>query len=146
MKAQIEDELKGATYYDLTTKDGIIHTDPRTVETVINGLGTTFQELTSGGDSSATDPRLPVNGFPQEPQSYGLLVHLLNKIIGTANQYMPRSRLSEFRFHPLKGKVKDICGTYKGLKPDGVGIIGELPTEPKNSAKNPLKSPPKTLS
>jgi hypothetical protein len=59
---------------------------------------------------------------------------------------MPRSRLSEFRFHPLKGEVKDIYGTYKGLKPDGVGIIGELPTEPKKSAKNLLKSPPKTLS
>ena len=44
MKVQIEDELKGATYYvDLTTEDGIIHADPRIVETVIDGLGTTFQ-------------------------------------------------------------------------------------------------------
>jgi hypothetical protein len=88
MNPLIEDELKGATHYvDLTTEDGIIHADPTAVEAVIDGLGATFQTLTSGGDSSATDPRFPVNGFPQEPHSYELLVHLLNKIIDTANRY-----------------------------------------------------------
>ena len=68
MKVLIEDDLKAATYYvDMTTEGGILHADPRTVETMIDGLGITFQSLTSGGDSSATNPRFPVNGFRREP-------------------------------------------------------------------------------
>ena len=57
---------------------------------------------------------------------------------------MPRSQLSELLFHPFEGKVKDIYGAYKGLKPDGVGIIGELPTEPKKLVKEPDKESPET--
>jgi hypothetical protein len=58
MKALIEDELKGATYYvDLTTEDGILHMDLRDVGAVIDVLGSTSQVLTSGGDSFATDAR-----------------------------------------------------------------------------------------
>ena len=99
MRALIENELKGATYYvDLTAEDGILHADPRTVEAVVDGLGTTFQALTAGGDSSATDPRFPVNGFRHEYRSYGPLIHLLNKIIDTAKLYMPPSQLSQLRF------------------------------------------------
>jgi hypothetical protein len=138
MKALIEDELKGATYYvDLTTDDGILHADPRTVEAVIDSLGTTFQALTSGGDSSATDPRFPENGFSHGSQSHEPLIHLLNKIIDTANRYTPRSQLSELRFHPIRGEVKEIYGSHKGLKSAGVGIIGELSTKTKMPAEEP---------
>jgi hypothetical protein len=105
------------------------------VEAVIDSLGTTFQALTSGGDSesSAADCWFPVNGFPCESQSYQPLVCLLNRIIDTANQYMPRSQLSELHFQPSGGKVK-------GLKLDGIGIIGELSTKAKR-AKKPAKAP-----
>ena len=107
MKALIENELKGATYYvDLTADDGILHADPRTVETVVDSLRTTFQALTAGGNSSATDPRLLLNGFRHEPRSYSPLVHLLNKIIDTANQYMPPSQLNQLRFYPSGAKSK----------------------------------------
>ena len=108
------------------------------MEAVIDGLGTTFQTLTSGGGSSATDPRFPVNGFPQEPQSYEPLVHLLNKII---DRYMPRSQLSELCFHPFRSKVKDTYGSYKGLKPDGVGIMVELSTETEGPTEVLAKKP-----
>jgi hypothetical protein len=142
MKALIEDELKGATYYvDLTTEDGILHADPRTVEAVMNSLRTTFQALTSGGDSSATKPRFPVNGFPRKSQSCEPLVHLLNKIIDTASRCMPRSQLSELRFHPFRREVKETYSSHKGLKPDGVGIIGELSTKTKKPAKKSAKKP-----
>ena len=107
----IEHELKRAAYYvDLTTENGIPHADPRTVEAVIDGLGTTFQALTSGGDSSVTVPRFPENGIPHELlQSYeSLVVHLLNKLIDTANRYMPRRlQLSELRFYAFGGEVKE---------------------------------------
>jgi Fungal protein kinase len=132
MNALIESELKGATYFvDLTTEDGILHADPGTVETVIDSLRTTFRALTSGGDSSATDPRFPVNGFPNEPPSYIPLVHLLNKIVYTANQHLPPSRLSGLRFHPFGGEVKGTFGGCKGLKPDVVGVIGGFSTKTK---------------
>jgi len=114
------------------------------VETVIDGLGTTFQELSSGGDSSTTGP-VPCRWLSSEHQSYEPLVHLLNKIIYIANR-MPRSQLSELRFHPFGGEVKDIYGSYKGLKPDSVGIMGELLTETEGPPKNLLKSPSKRLS
>ena len=140
VKDIIEEELKDATYYvDLTTEDGILYADPKTVEAVTNNLGTTFEALTSGGDSSSSNPRLPVNGFHRECQSYEPFVHLLNKIIDTANLCMPRSQLSELRFHTFGGKVKEIYGTHEGLKPDIVGITGELSAKKKRrpSAKMP---------
>jgi hypothetical protein len=140
MKALIEDELKGATYYvDLIAKDGILHADPRTVEVVMDSLRSVFQALTSGGNSSAAEPRLPANGFRRESPSYEPLAHLLNNIIDTANQYIPRSQLSGLRFHPFGGEIKETYGSHKGLKPDGVGIIGGLPTRTKKSAKKPAK-------
>jgi len=144
MKAPIKDysKLKTATYYvDMTNEDGILHADPRTVEVVINKLGTTFQTLTSGGDSSATDPRFPVNGFLHRAQSYKPLAHLLNKIIDAANQYVPQSPLSGLRFHPFGEEVKETYGSHKPLKPDLVGIIGELSTGTEEVAEDPAKKP-----
>ncbi|KAI0271218.1 hypothetical protein BGY98DRAFT_203199 [Russula aff. rugulosa BPL654] len=144
MKALIERELKGATYYvDLTTEDGILHADSRIMEAVNDSLRATFLALTSGGHSSATKPRFPVNRFSRETRSYRPLVHLLNKIIDTASRYMPRSQLSELRFHPFGGEVKETLayGSHGGLKPDGVGIIGKLSTKRKKSAKKPAKEP-----
>jgi hypothetical protein len=132
MTALMEKELKGATYFvDLTADDGILHADPEIVRTVVNSLGSTFQALTSGGDSSATDPRLPVNGFPTEPPSYIPLVHILNKIVDTANQYLPPSQLSGLRCHPFGGEVKGTFDGCKGLKPDIVGVIGGFSTKAK---------------
>ena len=142
MKALIEEELKGATYYvDLTAGDGILHGDPRTVEAVIYSLRTTFQALTSGGHSSTTEPRFPVNGFLHECQSYEPFAHLLNKIIDTASRRMRRSQLSGLHFHPFRGEVKETYGSHKGLKPDGVGIIGELSTKTKKHTKKSAKEP-----
>jgi hypothetical protein len=92
MKGRMEDEIKDATYVvDLTNENGILRADRRIVENVIKDLQTTFQALTSGGNSSATDPRLPRDPFSSEPQSYKPLSHLLNKIITTANPYISQS-------------------------------------------------------
>lgn len=141
MKALIEAELKGPLYYvDLTTEDDILHVGPRDVGAMIDGLGSTSQVLTSGGDSFATDPLFPVNGFPHEPQSYEPLVHLLNKIIDTANRHIPPSQLSSLRFHPFGGKIKDTYGSHKGLKSGGVGILGDLREKRRSLPKNLLKS------
>ena len=144
MKGQMEDEIKDATYVvDLTNGNGILPADSGTVEIVINRLRTTFQTLTSGGNSSATDPRLPQTSFTDEPQSYEPLSHLLNKIITTANPYIPQSLLHDLRFHPLEDDVKELHGSHKGLKPDGVGIIGELPTVPNEPTEGPAEKRPK---
>ena len=140
----IEYELRGATYHvDLTAEDGILHADPTIVEAVNNSLQTTFQALTSGGRSSATDPRFPMNGFIRGHRSYRPLAHLLNKIIDTANQYVPRSQLSELRFHPFVGEIKETFGSHRGLKLDGAGIIGlgNLSTKMKKPAEEPANEP-----
>jgi hypothetical protein len=140
MKGQIEDELRDATFYvDLTAKDGILHADPGIVEAVNDSLRATFQALTSGAHSSATKPQSPAKRFSLKTQSYRPLIHLLNKIIDTTNRYAPQSQLSELRFHHLRGKVKETYGSHRGLKPDGVGIIGELPSKKKKGAKTPAK-------
>jgi hypothetical protein len=61
MKGQIEDEIKGATYVvDLAEENDIFPADRKIVEA--------FGALTSGGDSSATDPRLPAISLSGEPQ------------------------------------------------------------------------------
>ncbi|KAF8491081.1 hypothetical protein F5888DRAFT_1078011 [Russula emetica] len=144
MKALLEAELEGATYYvDLTAKDAIFYADPGTVQAVIDSLETTFQTLTSGGDSSATDPRFPEHSFPSEPPSYGPLSNLLNKIIYTASRHMPRSLLTELRFQHFGDEMKDKYGSFKGLKPDGVGTIGELSTGTEEPAEVPAKGPAK---
>jgi hypothetical protein len=141
MKALIEKELRGATYHVyLTTEDGILYADPRTVEVVIESLRTTFRALTSGGDSSATDPRFPKKKFSRESQSYEPLIHLLNKIADTANRYVTRSQLSELHFHRFGGQIEDTYSSHKGLKPDGIGIIGKLSTEKEESANVPEQS------
>jgi hypothetical protein len=139
MKALMEDELREATFHvDLTAEDGILHADPKIVEAVNDSLRTTFQALTAGGRSSVASPRFPVKRFSRETRSYRPLVHLLNKIVDTANQYVPPSQLSELRFHPFGNEVKETYGSYRGLKPDCVGIIGKLPTGP---AKSPVEEP-----
>jgi hypothetical protein len=52
---------------------------------------------------------------------------------------MPQSQLSELRFHPFGGEMKEKYGSYKGLKPDLVGIIGELSTKAKKPEKKSVK-------
>ena len=144
MNALIEEELRGATYHvDLTAEDGILRADPGIVESVNNSLQATFQALTSGGRSSVTKPRLPTDRFSNEARSYGPLVHLLNKIINTATKHVPQSQLSKLQFHTFGGEVKETYGSHKGLKPDGIGTIGKLPTKTKKSSiltKTLLKS------
>ena len=126
----MERELSGATFYvDLTSKGGILHSNPEVVEKVARNLQKVFHSLVSNSeiDSTPTKPRFPDRGFSREDQSYVPLTHLLNKIIKTANRHisMP-SPLSELRFHPFDKEVNDTYGSYKGLKPDGVGILSEL--------------------
>jgi hypothetical protein len=145
MIAQVTDELKNATYkVDLTAEGAILHADPNIVKAVIDHLES-HHRLTHGtlklppgtanprSKSSATNPRLPSDGFEDEDDSYEPLVHLLNKVIDAANQNMSASHLSGLRFHHFRNEVKGRYGFAKGLKPDGVGIIGELPTGTENS-------------
>jgi Fungal protein kinase len=145
MKKEVEGELNGNTYHvQLTNK--ILRADSGIVDAVVNSLKATFQTLTSAGHSTPFDPRIPENGFHKEPESYEPLAHLLNKIIITANEYIPQSHSSPLRglhFQPFEGEVEDKYGSYKGLKPDVIGTtIGELSTEAKEHAENLAKGPP----
>ena len=139
MKNKMENELRGATFHvDLTAEGGILHADPGIVDAVIDELiGTTFPVLTSGGTSSATSPRFPASGCPSEKESYKPLTHLLNKIVDTANPHIPQSHLNGLHFYPFGGEMKDVYGSYKGLKPDGVGILDEFLTEMEQQFKKP---------
>ncbi len=131
MKHIIELEITGATYHvDLTAKNSILSAEPRTVLAVTRDLKTTLEHLTDEGESSSTDPRLPKKGFHSEPSSYDPLVQLLNKIIDAASKHIPPSwsPLRQLRFHRFGKEVKETYGSQKGLKPDGVGILGPLPT------------------
>lgn len=126
----IEDELRDATYHvDLTSEGGILHADPRTVETVTDNLRTTFQALTSKGESSPTVPRFPKKGFPSESQSYDPLIHLLNVIVDSASRSISRGQLRGLRFYNFGNEVKERHGGHRGLKPDAVGVIGKIPTK-----------------
>jgi hypothetical protein len=134
MKAKM-DELKGATYQvDLTAEGAIFHVDTKLVQTVLNRLqndhNLTAETLTadSEGHSSAINPRIPRDGFALEPDSYDPLVHLLNKIIDATKEHMG-SYLSGLRFHRFEKEVNTKYGCYEGLKPGGIGLIGNLPTE-----------------
>ncbi len=131
MMAIIEDEIMGATYFvDLTAKEAILYAEPGTVKAVTLDLKTTWDHLTDEGGSSPTDPRLPKNGFRHEPSSYEPFVQLLNKIIDTASKHISPSHrpLRQLRFHRFGKEVKETYGGQKGLKLDGVGILGPLPT------------------
>ena len=131
MKGIIENEIMGATYHvDLTAKNSILSAKPRTVRAVTRDLKTTMEHLTDEGESSPTDPRLPKNGFRHEPSSYEPFVQLLNKIIDTASKHISPSHrpLRQLRFHRFGKEVKETYGGQKGLKLDGVGILGPLPT------------------
>ena len=142
MKTLLESELSDATYHvDLTTEDGILYADPRIVEAVNDRLRPTFRALTSRGGSSATNPRFPAKAFSTESQSYHPLAHLLNKIIDTANPYIPRSQLRGLRFYVFRGEVKETYGNHRGLKPAGVGIIGRLSNKTKKLVKMPAEDP-----
>ncbi|KAH9996892.1 hypothetical protein BJV77DRAFT_1065650 [Russula vinacea] len=116
MNGRVVKQLEGATFQaDLTTEGAIFHADPNTVQTVLDHLrnyhGITATSLIAGGQSSAAKPRLPKHGF--KPQA----IHTnLSSIFST------RSLM------PLMNEVEEKCGTVKGLKPDGIGIIGKLQT------------------
>jgi hypothetical protein len=132
MKGIIESEIMGATYHvDLTAKNSILFAKPKTVRAVTQALKTTMKHLTDEGESSPTSPRLPKNGFRYEPHSYEPFVQLLNKIIDTANKHISPSRgpLRQLHFHRSGKEVKETYGSQKWLKPDGVGILGPLPTK-----------------
>ena len=140
MIARVTDELKDATYkVDLTARGAILYADPNIVNAVIDCLQS-YHNISHGtlnlppgtanprSKSSATDPRLPSDGFEDENDSYEPFVHLLNKIIDAANQCVSASHLSGLQFHQFGKELKGRYGCAKGLGPDGVGIIGELPT------------------
>jgi hypothetical protein len=67
------------------------------------------------------------------------VAHLLNKVIDTAESYISQSHLSGLRFHPYGRELKEIYGSHEPLKPDVVGIIGELPAEPEEPAEEPAE-------
>jgi hypothetical protein len=132
MKARTVAELKGATYQvDLTAEGAILQGDSNTVKNVLHCLrrdhNLTAETLTTGGLSSPTNPRLPGGGFQKEPPSYEPLAHLLNKIVDATSIPMG-SYLSGLRFHKFGNEVAEKYGSYKGLKPDGIALLGDLPT------------------
>jgi hypothetical protein len=132
MKAQMVAALKGATYQvDLTAEGAILHADPDTVKNVLHCLQhdhkLTAKTLTTKGRSSRTNPRLPRRGFRNEASSYEPLAHLLNKIVDATSVPMG-SYLSGLRFHKFGNEVAEKYGRYKGLKPDGIALLGNLPT------------------
>jgi len=135
MKDLMESELTGATYFvDQTTEGGFLHVDPNTLQLVINDqdLVATQQALQSGGNNSPFPDA--ASGFSTESSSYEPVVNLLNKIIDTAKRHIPPSQngpLSGLRFHHFKGTVSDRYDSIKGLKPDGVGVVGDLPNDDK---------------
>lgn len=127
----IEDELRDATYYvDLTSEGGLLHADPIIVEAITDSLKATFHALISKGISSPTVPRFPIKGFDREFKAYGPLIDLLNIIVDSANRSIPRGQLHGLKFHHFENEVKDRHGGHRGLKPDGVGIIGDMRTKP----------------
>ena len=129
-KEKMERELSGATFYvDLISEGGILHPNPEVVDKVMRDLQGIFHTLVSNSKivSTPSNPRFPDKGFSKEKKSYAPFAHLLNKIIKTANQHISiPSLLRELFFHPFDGQVNDTYGSYKGLKPDGVGIFSEL--------------------
>lgn len=136
MKARVEMDLKSATYQaDLTTEGAILHADPNTVQTILDRLRCrhklTAETLTAGGNSSVTNPRFPSDGFEEEDDSYEPLAHLLNKIVAVAGELsqLTESHLNSLRFYHFGDEVDEKYGCYKGLRPNGLGIIGELPIE-----------------
>ena len=142
MIARVTDELKNATYrVDLTAQGSILHVDANTVKAVIDCLESrhdlTHEKLklppgtaNPKSRSSAINPRLPSGGYKDENDSYEPLVHLLNKVIDAADQCtsLAASYLRGLRFHHFGREVEERYGSSKGIKPDGVGIIGTLPT------------------
>ena len=119
MKALVEEKLNRATYYaNLTTEDGVLYADPRMVKAVTNSLRTTFNAITSRGNSEsfATNPQFLSKGFACESQLYRPLIHLLNKIIGTTNQHIPpvESQLAKLSFHTFRREIKGTYGSQKG--------------------------------
>jgi hypothetical protein len=70
---------------------------------------------------------------------YEPLTHLLNKIIDTAEVFKSPSHLSGLRFQVFTREISDIYGNHKLLKPDLVGIIGELPVETEEPIEGPAK-------
>lgn len=134
MKSIMAEELKGATYkVDLTGEDAIFHANPDTVQAVLRRLQShhhlTASSLTTAGQSSSAKPRLPKRGFKIEKSSYKPFVHLLNKIVDASNECMPGSRLGRLHFYDFGREVKEMYGSFKGLKPDGIGTIGEPLTQ-----------------
>jgi hypothetical protein len=132
MKARTVAELKGAAYHvDLTAEGAILQADPDTVKNVLHCLQhdhkLTAKTLTTKGRSLRTKPRLPGRGFQNEASSYEPLAHLLNKIVDATSIPMG-SYLSGLRFHKFGNEVAEKYGRYKGLKPDGIALLGNLPT------------------
>ena len=140
--------MGSATFFvDLTNEKGTFHAETKTVDTVVRELQPTFDVLTSQGESTEDDPRIPDGPFNTEPDSYKPFSDLLNKIITIANCHISikQSPLRGLRFYPFAREVMDIYGSKNPLKPDIVGIIGELPLNPLfeetagNSGKRPAK-------
>jgi hypothetical protein len=140
MKNPIMKELSCATFtVDLTAQDAVFHADLNDVQAVLRCLQR-HHNLTSNtllGDiaSSETNPRFPRGGFREKRNSYRPLTYLLNTIVRAANECLPATQryLRHLRFHSYGIEVKDNYGSIKALKPDGVGLVVDLPAEQKIS-------------
>jgi len=135
MKDLIEEELKTATFFvDLTAEDGVFYADPSNVQAVLERLQgpphyITPDTLLGDHPSSQTSPRLPPKGFDSEQRSYKPFTQLLNIIISATNESLgPHRRyLGNLRFYDYGSEVAEVYGSFRSLKPDGVGLLTDLP-------------------
>jgi hypothetical protein len=133
-------QLSCATFFvDLTNQDAVFHADSNDVQAVLHRLqghyNLTSNTLLGGGASSETSPRFPPGGFGKESHSYEPLIHLLNMIVRATNDCLPATQryLRHLRFHSGRIEVEENYGSIKALKPDGVGLVVDLPAERKIS-------------
>ena len=133
-------ELTCATFFvDLTAEDAVFSADSNNVQAVLHRLQDhyhlTSNTLLRDDTSSETNPRFPPGGFDKESHSYEPLIHLLNMIVGATNECLPATQryLRHLRFHRYGLEVKKNYGSKKSLKPDGVGLVVEMPAERKIS-------------
>lgn len=128
MKDQLWGVLGNATFQvDLTAEDAVFYADPNNVQAVIGRLqqhhNLTNATLLGDGPSSESSPRFPSEGFRIEEDSYGPLIHLLNRIIYAANECLPPTGTPRYlkNLHFYQFEREKIA--IKHTKPDGVGLL-----------------------
>jgi hypothetical protein len=139
MKDLIEKELKTATFFvDLTAEGGLLYADQNNVQGVLEHLqgppyyvapGTLLGDLGHPSFGTTGGAYLPRNGFDSEQLSYEPFMQLLNVIIYATNDCLATQGryLSDLCFYSYGLEVAETLGSFRSLKPDGVGLLTDLP-------------------